>query len=180
MEAKKRVKPIVVVLLILLSLLLVFCCCVSAGITKFQPFDLRYSIHLVSDNSLTGGVCRGEFLLLDRDTAPEMGSVVYLPSLDAYQGVAEVSGNFVKLVDGKITGDVIAVRSKLSLLASVMCFLQDYPIVSFAAIGAFALILVLVKVTAPGRWKKRQQKLIRENLAKFGAQYAKEEENVQY
>ncbi len=180
MEAKKKVKPIVVVLMILISLLLVFCCCVSVGVTKLQPFDLRYRIHLVGNNSLTGGVCRGEFVFLDQEAQIQAGSVVYLPDQDVYQGVAMVSGTQIKLMDGKVTRDAVAVQSKLSLLAPVMCFLQDYPIVSFAAAAGFVVIIIIVKVTAPARWRKRQQKLIRENLAKFGAQYAKEEEDLQY
>lgn len=180
MEAKKKVKPIVVILMVLISVLLVFCCCVSIGVTNFQPFDLRYGVRLVGNNSLTSGLCRGEFVLLDQKAPLQAGSVVYLPDQDAYQGVSAVSGSQVKLVDGKLVRDVVSVHSKMSLLTPVMCFLQDYPAVSFAAAAAFVFVLILIKATAPARWRKRQQRLIRENFAKFGAQYAKEEEDMQY
>ena len=180
MESKKKVKPMVVCLLVLMSLLLVFCCVISVGVTKLQIGELRYQIHLVVENSLTGGVGRGDFLLLDRQATVQTGSVVYLPNQDAYQGVSMVSGSQVKLTDGKVTRDVIPVQFKISLLAPVMCFLQDYPYVSFAVAAGYIVLLIVVKATAPARWKKRQQKLIRENFAKFGAQYAKEDENLQY
>ena len=39
---------------------------------------------------------------------------------------------------------------------------------------------MILKVTAPGRWRKRQQKIIRENLEKFGTQYANEEKEIEY
>ena len=60
MESKKKVKPMVVCLLVLMSLLLVFCCVISVGVTKLQIGELRYQIHLVGENSLTGGVGRGD------------------------------------------------------------------------------------------------------------------------
>lgn len=180
MEARKKRKPITVILIVLAALLLVFCCCVSLGVTNFQPFDLRYGLRLVGENSLTGALARGEFVLLDRDAALQAGSVVYLPEQDVYQGVSMKVGSQVKLTDGTTAANVIPVHSKLSLQAPVLCFLQDYPVVSLGAAAAFLLLLITLKATAPSRWRKRQQKLIRENFAKFGAQYAKEEEDLQY
>ena len=180
MESKKKTNPFVVFLLIALSLLLIFCCCISAGVTNFQPFDLRFGLQLVGDNSRTGALERGEFVLLDQQLPLKSGSVVYLPVQGYYQGVAEVSGDLVKLLDGTYVKAVAPVHSKLSLLAPAMRFLQDQPLVSYGVTAGYVLLLVLVKLTAPARWRKRQQKLIRKNLESFGAQYAKEEETMQY
>jgi hypothetical protein len=180
MEHRKKTNPFVVFLLILLCLLLAFCCCVSAGLTNFQPFDFRFGLRLVGDNSQTGALERGEFVLLDQELLLKSGSVVYFPIKDAYYGVAEVSGELVKLMDGTYVKDVAPVHSKLSVLAPAIRFLQDQPLVSYSVTAGYVLLFVLVKLTAPARWRKRQQKLIRKNLESFGAPYAKEEETQEY
>lgn len=179
-EARKKVKPIVVILIIFAFLLLALCSSISAGITNLQPFDLRYGLRVVADNSLTGGVNRGDLVFLDQDAVPQTGSVVYLPEKDVYQGVFVVSGSQVKLTDGTTTDRFVPVNAKLTFLAPVLCFLQDYPAVSFGVTAGFAVFLLVMKTTAPKRWRKRQQKIIRENLEKFGAQYAKEDAEKEY
>lgn len=180
MEAKRKVKPIVVILVIILFLFMGLCCGISAGMTNLQPFDLQYGLRIVADNSLTGGVSRGDVVILDRELIPQMGDVVYLPERDTYQGVFVASGTQVKLTDGTTTNEYVMVHSKIVVLASVLGFLQDYPAVSFGVTAGFVVFLMILKVTAPGRWRKRQQKIIRENLEKFGAQYANEEKEIEY
>lgn len=180
MEARKKVRPLVVCLIVFVCLLLSFCCFVSAGVSNFQPFQLRYGLRLVEENSLTAGVSRGEFVFLDRKAELHTGSVAYLPERDVYLGVSVVSGSQVKLTDGTVTKSAVPVHSKFVWLAPVMCFLQDYPAVSFGVAAAFILVLIVIKVTGPARWRKRQQNLIRENLASFGSQYAKEEKELEY
>ena len=180
METKKKVKPIVVILIIFVFLFMGLCCGISAGLTNLQPFDLQYGLRIVTDNSLTGGVSRGDVVILDRELAPQMGDVVYLPERDTYQGVFVASGNQVKLTDGTIAENYVMVHSKIVVLAQVLCFMQDYPAVSFGVTAGFALFLLIVKLTAPKRWRKRQQRIIRENLEKFGAQHANDEKGKEY
>ena len=180
METKKKVKPIVVILIILVFLFMGLCCGISAGMTNLQPFDLQYGLRIVADNSLTGGVSRGDVVILDRELMPQMGDVVYLTEQDTYQGVFVASGTQVKLTDGTTTDAYVMVQSKIVVLAQVLCFLQDYPAVSFGVTAGFAVFLLILKVTAPKRWRKRQQKIIRENLEKFGAQHANEEKEIEY
>ena len=180
MEAKKKMKPILVILIIVVFLVLALCCAISAGVTNLQPFDFRYGLRVVADNSLTDGVNRGDLVFLDQAAAVKTGSVVYLPKQDSYQGVYVASGSQIKLTDGTTTDTFVPVNAKLTALAPILCFLQDYPAVSFGVTAGFAVFLFIMKATAPKRWRKRQQKIIRENLEKFGAQYAKEDENLQY
>lgn len=183
MEARKKCNPFLICLTILMCILLALCCWVSAGAESFLPAGLRYGVRLVTDDSKTGALCAGDFVLTDRDGAVEKGAVVRVRQngTPVYLAVSAVEDGQITLTDGATADEtVVLVRYKLTFLRRPVLLLREYPWAAYGLTAAFAGLLILMKATGGVRYRKRQQALIRESFVRYGEQYAKEEEDVNY
>ena len=62
----------------------------------------------------------------------------------------------------------------------VLQFMHSWRFAIWAITALLVVLLIVGKATANARWRKRQQKLMRQNFQKFGEKYAQEEEELDY
>lgn len=183
MEARKKCSPFLVILAVFVGILLAISCWIAAGATSFLPSGLRYGVRIVTDNTKTKALADGDFVLINRDTSVAAGDVVYVPDADdgMYIAISSFNGDQVVLADGSaVDKTVYLVRYKLTFLSAPVRFLRDFPWVAYGLTGAFAAVWIVMAATAGARDRKRQQKLMRESFVRYGEQYAREEEDVNY
>lgn len=188
MEERKKLGPAGVIGLTLLLLILAVACYLSAGLPDLSmglgPWGVystdAQSTYLVTAYEMTD---TGDVLITDRRKAPRDGELVtYLMDgrriVDLYD---DVLGRPVLAMD-----DAAAAASAQPVVfivhdgGMVLHLLHGFRYAVWGAAAGLVLILLVLKLTANTRWKKRQQKLMRKNFEKFGEKYAREDEELDY
>lgn len=188
MEERKRLGPVGVIGLTLLLLVLAVACYLSAGLPDLSlglgPWGVYstdgQSMYLVTAYEMTD---TGDVLITDRRQTPRDGSLV------TYQ----MDGRrMVDLYDDLLGRPVLAMDDASAAASAqpvvlilrdggmVLHFLYGWRYVVWGTTAGLVLILLVLKLTANARWKKRQQKLMRKNFEKFGDKYAREDEELDY
>ena len=186
MEERKKLGPFGVILLILLALLLAIACFLSAGLSDLSlglgPFGLYTtdvdSLYLAAAYLKTD---TRDLLITDRRQTPGDGALVTYEldgrrTVDLYD---DLLGRPVLAGDGAATA-AEPVTYILHEGGVVLSFLHQWRYAIWGVTGGLFLVLLVMKLTANARWKKRQQKLMRKNFEKFGQKYAQEDEELDY
>lgn len=186
MEERKKLGPFGVILLVLLALVLAVACFLSAGLPDLSlgmgPFGLYTtdadSLYLAAAYLQTD---TRDVLITDRRQAPADGALVTYEldgrrTVDLYD---DLLGRPVLAVDGT-ADNVEPVAYILHEGGVVLGFLHQWRYAIWGFTGGLFFVLLVMKLTANSRWKKRQQKLMLKNFEKFGEKYAQEEEDLDY
>ncbi|MBR5390588.1 MAG: hypothetical protein IK141_04745 [Clostridia bacterium] len=186
MEERKKIRPLGVIALILAALLLGTACFLCAGLEDWSLGIGRWGVYSTGAQSLylteayrqTGP---DDLLITDRRLAPGDGALVTYRQNDR---------RVVDLYDELLGRPVLDDGTARTEAEQVAYFLRDagrilrgmhrfrYGIWTAAALLALAVMLLLA--TAGARWRKRQQKLMRNNFRTFGEKYAREDEDMDY
>ena len=188
MEERKKLGPVGVIGLVLLLLILALACYLSAGLNDLSlglgPWGVystdEQSLYLVTAYEQTD---TGDLLITDRRETPADGSLV------TYQMNGRRAVDFYDDLLGRPVlageeGVPITPAERVILILRdggvVLQFLYSWRYVIWGVTGALVVLMVIGKATANVRWRKRQQKLMRQNFQKFGEKYAREDEELDY
>ncbi len=186
MEERKHLGPFGVIGLILLALLLALACFLSAGLPDLSLGVGPWGIYTTNSESLYLAAAYLEadtrdLLITDRRQMPADGALVtYL--LD--------DRRTVDLYDNLLGRPVLAAESSFTTPEPVTYILHDGGLVLkflnqwrwciWGFTAGLCTVLVVRKLTADARWRKRQQKLMLKNFQTFGEKYEQEEEDLDY
>lgn len=174
MEERKRRKPLCIIGCILLVLILAVLCFAASDPSAWLPTE-RWSILTTDENTVfqenAALFCSTDDLLVcDRSAADGSFSL----TVDQTDGVLTVA------VPETEEADAIPVIYVLRYGGIVLKNLIDFQWIVWGVSAALILMLIVLRVTASARWRKRQQKLMRENFRVFGEKYQKEDEELKY
>ena len=186
MEERKKLGPFGVILLILLVLMLAITCFLSAGLPDLSMGMGPIGLYTTDGDSLYLAAAylktdTRDLLITDRRQSPDDGGLVtYLldgrRTVDLYD---DLLGRPILAGEGSAS-DVEAVRYILHEGGTVLGFLHWLRYIVWGITALVLVFLILLKLTANARWKKRQQKLMLKNFQKFGEKYAQEDEELDY
>lgn len=186
MEERKKLGPFGVILLILLVLMLAITCFLSAGLPDLSMGMGPFGLYTTDGDSLYLAAAylktdTRDLLITDRRQTPADGGLVtYLldgrRTVDLYD---DLLGRPILAGEGSVS-DVEAVSYILHEGGTVLGFLHRLRYIVWGITALVLVVLILLKLTANARWKKRQQKLMLKNFQKFGEKYAQEEEDLDY
>lgn len=188
MEERKHLGPVGIIGLVLLLLALAVTSYLSTGLSDLSlglgPWGVYrtdgQSVYLVTAYEMTD---TGDVLITDRRQMAVDGSLV------TYQMDEK---RMVDLYDDLLGRPVLAMGDAAAAVSAetvvlilrdggmVLHFLYGWRYVVWGVSAGLVLILLVLKLTANTRWKKRQQKLMRKNFEKFGEKYAREDEELDY
>lgn len=122
-----------------------------------------------------------DLLITDRNAAPADGALVIYEledrcTVDLYD---DLLGRPVLAAEGSFTAPeqiVYILREGGTLLA----FLHQWRWIVWGATAALLLTLLVLRLTANARWRRRQQKLMRKSFQLYGEKYDREEEELEY
>lgn len=185
MEERKKLGPFGVILLILLALVLAIACFLSAGLPDLSMGMGPFGVYTTDTDSLYLAAAylktdTRDVLITDRRQSPADGALVtYLldgrRTVDLYD---DLLGRPVLAGDGNVAAEPVAYI--LHEGGVILRFLHSYRCIIWGVTGGLFLALLVMKLTANARWRKRQQKLMLKNFEKFGEKYAQEEEDLDY
>lgn len=186
MEERKRLGPFGVILLILLALALAITCFLSAGLPDLSMGLGSFGLYTTDGDSLYLAAAylqtdTRDLLITDRRQAPADGALVtYLldgrRTVDLYD---DLLGRPVLAGEGT-AADIEPVSYILHEGGVVLGFLHQWRWCIWGFTGGLFAVLLVLKLTANARWKKRQQRLMLRNFETFGEKYAQEEEGLDY
>lgn len=188
MEERKKLGPVGVIGLVLLLLILMLACYLSAGLSDLSlgmgPWGIygtdEQSIYLVTAYEQTD---TGDLLITDRRKKPVDGSLVTY-RMDGRRAVDFYDDLLGRPVLAGEEGVVVTPAEPVVLILRdggvVLSFLHSWRYAIWGIAGALVVLLVVCKATANIRWRKRQQKLMKQNFQKFGEKYAREDEELDY
>ena len=188
MEERKKLGPIGGIGLVLLLLILALACYLSAGLNDLSlglgPWGIystdEQSLYLVTAYEQTD---TGDLLITDRRKTPVDGSLVTY-RMDDRRAVDFYDDLLGRPVLAGEEGVAITTAERVVLILRdggiVLHFLHNWRYVIWGIAGAVLALLIVGKATANVRWRRRQQKLMRQNFQKFGEKYAREDEELDY
>lgn len=186
MEERKKLGPLGAIGLILLALVLAVACFLSAGLPDLSLGLGHWGLYTTDGNSLYLAAAYLEtdtrdLLITDRRQIPADGALVtYLldgrRTVDLYD---DLLGRPVLAGEGT-AADIEPVSYILHEGGVVLGFLHQWRYGIWGFTAGLVLVLLILKLTANARWKKRQQKLMLKNFEKFGEKYAQEDEELDY
>ena len=186
MEERRKLGPLGIAGLILLLLLLAAVCFLSAGLPDLSLGVGPFGVYTTDTDSLYLAAAylktdNRDVLITDRRQTPADGALVtYL--LDGRRAVDlydDLLGRPVLAGDGNATA-AEPVAYILHEGGVVLKFLHSYRYIIWGVTGGLFVVLLVMKLTANARWRKRQQKLMLKNFEKFGEKYAQEDEELDY
>ena len=185
MEERKKMGPLGVVGLILLALLLALGCYLSAGVDDLTMGHGPWGVYTTDSGSvyLSSAYLETDtrdVLITRRDSAPADGMLVtYL--LDGIR--------YVDLYDDLLGRPVMAEEATVSP-EPVIGILRDGGAVIHALhavrfwlwglTGGLLVLMIALKLTSNARWRRRQQKLMRQNFQTYGEKYQQEDQDMDY
>ena len=188
MEERKKLGAAGIIGLAVVLLILALICYLSAGLSDLSlglgPWGVygtnEQSLYLVTAYEQTD---TGDLLITDRRKLPTDGSLVTYQmdgrrTVDYYD---DVLGRPV--LAGEDGAEITQAESVVFILregGSVLYFLNGWRYAVWSITGALVVLLIVGRATANIRWRKRQQKLMRQNFQKFGEKYAREDEELDY
>ena len=188
MEERKKLGPVGVIGLVLLLLILALACYLSAGLNDLSlglgPWGVystdEHSLYLVTAYEQTD---TGDLLITDRRKVPMDGSLVTY-QMDGRRTVDFYDDLLGRPVLAGVEGAAITAAESVVLILRdggiVLQFMHNWRFAIWAITALLVVLLIVGKATANARWRKRQQKLMRQNFQKFGEKYAQEEEELDY
>lgn len=186
MEERKKLGPLGAIGLILLALVLAVACFLSADLPDLSLGLGHWGLYTTDSDSLYLAAAYLEtdtrdLLITDRRIAPADGALVtYLlddrRTVDLYD---DLLGRPILAGEGTAAA-VEPVSYILHEGGVVLGFLRQWRWCIWGFTAGLFVVLVVLKMTANARWRKRQQKLMLKNFEKFGEKYAQEEEDLDY
>lgn len=188
MEERKKLGPIGVMGLVLFLLILALACYLSAGLNDLSlglgPWGIystdEQSLYLVTAYEQTD---TGDLLITDRRKTPVDGSLVTY-QMDGRRAVDFYDDLLGRPVLAGEEGVAITTAEQVVLILRdggiVLQFMHSWRFAIWAITAALVILLIAGKATANARWRKRQQKLMRQNFQKFGEKYDREDEELDY
>ncbi len=186
MEERKHLGPVGIIGLVLLALVLALACFLSAGLPDLSLGLGPWGLYTTDGDSLYLAAAylqtdTRDLLICDRRQTPADGALV----------TYELNGQrTVDHYDTLLGRPVLAVEGSFTAPEPVTYILHDgglalkilhqwrWCVWGFTA-GLFVVLLVR-KLTANARWRRRQQKLMLKNFRTFGEKYDQEEEDLDY
>ncbi|MBR6574450.1 MAG: hypothetical protein IKK61_05610 [Clostridia bacterium] len=188
MEERKKLGPLGIAGLILLLLLLAAVCFLSAGLPDLSMGMGPWGFYTTDGRSLYHAevyreIDTRDLLITDRSQVPSDGQVVtYLlngqRTVDLYDDL--LGRPVLAWEEGAVFTAAEPVVKVLPGVGTVLRVMHHWCWYIWGAAAGFVLVLVVLKLTANARWRKRQQKLMVKNFQKFGEKYAREEEELDY
>jgi len=174
MEERKKLGAAGIIGLAVVLLILALICYLSAGLSDLSlglgPWGVygtnEQSLYLVTAYEQTD---TGDLLITDRRKLPTDGSLVTYQmdgrrTVDYYD---DVLGRPV--LAGEDGAEITQAESVVFILregGSVLHFLNGWRYAVWSITGALVVLLIVGRATANIRWRKRQQKLMRQNFQK--------------
>ena len=188
MEERKKIGPVGVIGLVLLLLILALTCYLSAGLSDLSmglgPWGIygtdEQSLYLVTAYEQTD---TGDLLITHRHKTPVDGSLVTY-QMDGRRTVDVYDDLLGRPVLAGEEGALITAAEPVVYIlrdgGMVLQFLYSWRYVIWGVTTGLVVVLIVGKATANVRWRKRQQKLMRQNFQKFGEKYAREDEELDF
>lgn len=188
MEERKKLGLLGCLGLAVLLIVLAMTCYLSAGLPDLSlglgPWGIygtdSQSVYLVTAYEQTD---TGDLLITDRRKLPADGALVtyQMNGRRTVDHFDDLLGRPV--LAGEEGAQVTAAEVVVLILRDggiLLQFLHSWRYAIWGLTGGVVLLLIVGKVTANRRWRRRQQKLMRKNFEKFGEKYAREEEELDY
>lgn len=187
MEERKKLGPLGVFGMVLLVLVLALACYLSAGLSDLSlgmgPWGIygtdAQSRYLVTAYEQTD---TGDLLITDRRKVPVDGSLVtYM--MDGSRTVDYYDDLLGRPVLADETLPLTGAETVVWIFRNggvVLYFLHSWRYVIWGVTAVLLVFLIVAKATANVRWRKRQQKLMKQNFQKFGEKYNREDEELDY
>jgi hypothetical protein len=188
MEERKKLGPLGYMGLAVLLLVLALVCYLSAGLSDLSlglgPWGIygtdEQAVYLVTAYEQTD---TGDLLITDRRKQPSDGALVTYRmngrrTVDFYD---DLLGRPV--LAGEEETDMTRAEAVVLILREggiFLNFLYSWRYVVWGITAVLVMLLIVSKATADARWRKRQQKLMRQNFQKYGEKYTQEDEELDY
>ena len=188
MEERKKLGALGVVCLLLLLLLLAAACFLSVGLPDLSMGMGPWGIYTTDGKSLYHAevyrdIDTRDLLITDRSQVPADGQVVtYLlngqRTVDRYDSL--LGRPVLAWEEGAVFTAAEPVVKVIPGAGTVLRVMHQFRLYIWGGTAGLVLVLLVLRITANARWRKRQQKLMVKNFQKFGEKYAREEEELDY
>ena len=188
MEERKNLGALGIVCLLLLLLLLAAACFLSVGLPDLSMGMGPWGIYTTDGGSLYHAevyreIDTRDLLITDRSQVPADGQVVtYLlngqRTGDLYDDL--LGRPVLAWEDGAVFTAAEPVVQVIPGAGTVLRVMHQFRLYIWCGTAGLVLVLMVLKLTANARWRRRQQKLMVKNFQKFGDKYAREEEELDY
>lgn len=188
MEERKNLGALGIVCLLLLLLLLAAACFLSVGLPDLSMGMGPWGIYTTDGNSLYHAevyrdIDTRDLLITDRSRVPADGQVVtYLlngqRTVDLYDDL--LGRPVLAWEEGAVFTAAEPVVQVIPGAGTVLRVMHQFRLYIWCGTAGLVLVLMVLKLTANARWRRRQQKLMVKNFQKFGEKYAREEEELDY
>ena len=188
MEERRKLGPLGIVGLILLLLLLAAACFLSAGLPDLSMGMGPWGLYTTDGKSLYHAevyreIDTRDLLITDRRAAPGDGGVVtYLlngqRTVDLYDDL--LGRPVLAWEEGAVFTAAEPVVKVIPGAGTVLRQMHRFCWYIWGGTAGLILVLILLKLTANARWRRRQQKLMVKNFQKYGDKYAREDEELDY
>lgn len=185
MEERKKLGALGAIGLVLLFVVLLLACWLSAGLPDLTAGLGPWGVYAPDSGSLylTEAYLEtdlSDLLITDRRAAPKDGQLVTYRMddrrvVDKYD---DLLGRPVLAGEAQVKAEPVVhilrdVQPYLRLMNRFRWYLWGFT-------AGLAAMLIVLRVTANARWKKRQQKLMMKNFKTYGEKYAQEDEELDY
>lgn len=188
MEERRKLGPWGTAGLILLLFLMAAACFLSAGLPDLSMGLGPWGFYTTDGRSLYHAevyreIDTRDLLITDRSRVPSDGQVVtYLlngqRTVDLYDDL--LGRPVLAWEEGAVFTAAEPVVRVLSGVGTVLRLMHHWCWYIWGGTAGFVVVLLVLRLTANARWRKRQQKLMVKNFQKFGEKYAREEEELDY
>ena len=188
MEERKKLGALGTVCLLLLLLLLAVACFLSVGLPDLSMGMGPWGIYTTDGKSLYHAevyrnIDTRDLLITDRSQVPSDGQVVtYLlkgqRTVDLYDNL--LGRPVLAWEEGAVYTTAEPVVQVIPGAGTVLRMMHAWRWCIWGGTAGVVLVLLVLKLTANARWRRRQQKLMMKNFRKFGEKYAREEEELDY
>lgn len=186
MEERKKPGALSRAGLVLLLLALAVTCYLSVGLPDLSLGLGRWGLYTTDSESqyLAAAYLQTDtrdLLITDRSWTPEDGALVLYTlegrrTVDLYD---DLLGRPVLAAEGSFTTPE-QVTHILREGGTLLSFLHQWRWIVWGATGALVLLLLVLRLTANIRWRRRQQRLMRKSFQLYGEKYDQEEEELEY
>ena len=188
MEERKKLGAAGVACLLLLLLLLAAACFLSVGLPDLSMGMGPWGLYTTDGSSLYHAevyrdIDTRDLLVTDRSRVPADGQVVtYLlngqRTVDLYDDL--LGRPVLAWEEGAVFTAAEPVVRVIPGAGTVLRLMHRFRWYIWGGTAGFVLVLLVLRITANARWRRRQQKLMVKNFRKFGEKYAREEEELDY
>ena len=188
MEERKKLGALGVIGLLLLLLLLAAACFLSVGLSDLSMGMGPWGVYTTDGKSLYHAevyrdIDTRDLLITDRSQVPADGQVVtYLlngqRTVDRYDSL--LGRPVLAWEEGAVFTAAEPVVKVIPGAGTVLRMMHQFRLYIWCGTAGLVLVLMVLKLTANARWRRRQQKLMVKNFQKFGDKYAREEEELDY